>query len=56
LKHASGPYIGAEGIVRLDDLSGSDKRDILQQGSLFVFTLSWHQTVHAGLADFRDRR
>ena len=56
LKTASGPFIGAEGVFRFDDLQGKDKRDLLAQGSVMLFTVSWHQTVHAGLADIRDRR
>jgi hypothetical protein len=56
LAHASGPYIGMEGLARIDGLDTTIHHDILAQGSLFLFTFSWHQMVKVGLSDFKDRR
>jgi hypothetical protein len=56
LAQANGPYVGALGMLRLDDLERGDKRDLLEQGSIFLFTLSWHGVVKLGLADIKDRR
>ncbi|MFO0618700.1 MAG: hypothetical protein U0414_39270 [Polyangiaceae bacterium] len=56
LETASGPFLGAHGIFRFDDLEGKDHRDILEQGSTILFTLSWHQIVKTGLVDFNDKR
>lgn len=56
LETASGPYLGAMGIFRFDDLEGRDQRDLLEQGSTVIFTLSWHQVVKTGLVDFNDPR
>lgn len=56
LEIASGPYLGALGVLRFDDLEGRDQRDLLEQGSTLIFTLSWHQVVKTGLVDFNDPR
>jgi len=56
LARASGPHIGMEGVARVDALNTSVHHDILDQGSMFLFTVSWHQMVKVGLSDFKDRR
>lgn len=56
LASASGPFIGAMGVFRFDDPEGRDQRDLLEQGSALIFTLSWHQIVKTGLVDFNDPR
>jgi hypothetical protein len=55
LASASGPFVGVLGALRLDDPEGRDPRDLLEQGSQIVFTLSWHQILKTGLVDFNDR-
>jgi len=58
LPSGSGPYLGVEGVARFHDadLSGNVDRDLLDRGSLLVFTVSWHQIFDAGFVDARDRR
>jgi hypothetical protein len=56
LSSATGPFVGAMGLLRLDDPSVKNDRDILDQGSMLLFTVSWHQMVPAHLVDARDRR
>lgn len=56
LASASGPFIGAFAALRLGDPSVHDDRDLLAQGSMLLFTFSWHQMVPAHLVDMRDRR
>ncbi len=55
LAKASGPYIGAFAALRLQDPSEPNDRDVLQQGSMLLFTFSWHQIVPAHLVDFGDK-
>ncbi|HTJ84601.1 MAG TPA: hypothetical protein VL400_22935 [Polyangiaceae bacterium] len=56
LPSGSGPYLGVEGVARFHeaDFAGTVDRDLLDQGALFVVTLSWHQVIDAGLVDARD--
>lgn len=56
LETATGPFIGALGVFRFDDLADRDERDILEQGSMVILTFSWHQIVKTGLVDFNDPR
>jgi hypothetical protein len=55
LADANGPFLGAMGLLRFDDLEGKDQRDLLQQGSMVIFTFSWHQVLKTGLVDFGDQ-
>lgn len=56
LASGTGPFVGAFAALRLSDPSIPNDRDILEQGSMLLFTLSWHQMVPAHLVDVRDRR
>ena len=55
LTKASGPFIGTYGALRLTDLAGHDDRGLGKQGSMLLFTFSWHQMVRAHLVDASDR-
>jgi hypothetical protein len=56
LPRASGPYLGFLGLLQYghEDLVGRRDRDVLERGSMLVFTFSWHQVFDAGLVDLHD--
>lgn len=52
LPDATGPHVGVGGTLRFTDFQGS--RDVVEQGSMILLWLSWHQMIGTGLVVARD--
>lgn len=56
LPRASGPHVGVAALARwgAEDISGAVERDLLERGSMLLFSFSWHQVFDADVVDLRD--